>query len=140
MAVPPEADIEAKYIKLADRSVCIGPASSTLGYLQRAGHHFGGQVTDSRPSTATASSREHRLRRARRAVGFVFIGPRSPSHHPPDGRQGISQDAMRQPALPCVRGRAPRRTLPEPKEIDQDPGGAVGYPVIIREAAGGIAR
>ena len=33
VAVHSEPDAEAKYVKLADESVCIGPASSTLSYL-----------------------------------------------------------------------------------------------------------
>ena len=46
VAVHSEADIEAKYVKLADESVCIGPASSTLSYLNIPAIIAAAEVTD----------------------------------------------------------------------------------------------
>jgi hypothetical protein len=42
VAVHSEADTEAKYVKLADESVCIGPATLRAELPQHAGHHFRG--------------------------------------------------------------------------------------------------
>ncbi|MEN6584908.1 MAG: biotin carboxylase N-terminal domain-containing protein, partial [Sulfuricella sp.] len=47
VAVHSEADKEAKYVKLADESVCIGPASSTLSYLNIPAVISAAEVTDS---------------------------------------------------------------------------------------------
>jgi acetyl-CoA carboxylase biotin carboxylase subunit len=43
VVVHSEADREAKYVRLADESVCIGPAAFRPELSQRAGHHLGGR-------------------------------------------------------------------------------------------------
>ena len=47
VAVHSEADTEAKYVKLADESVCIGPAPSSLSYLNIPAIISAAEVTDS---------------------------------------------------------------------------------------------
>lgn len=59
VVVHSEADREAKYVKLADESVCIGPAPSAKSYLNVPALIAAAEVTDARPSTpATASCRK----------------------------------------------------------------------------------
>ena len=52
-----EADRDAKYVKLAEEAVCIGPAPSSQSYLNMPAHHLGGRSDRRRgdPSRATAS-------------------------------------------------------------------------------------
>ena len=46
VAVHSEADAEAKYVKLADESVCIGPAASSQSYLNVPAIISAAEVTD----------------------------------------------------------------------------------------------
>src|SRR5574343_1600250 len=46
VVVPSEADRDAKYVKLADESVCIGPAASSLSYLNVPAIISAAEVTD----------------------------------------------------------------------------------------------
>lgn len=46
VAVHSEADAEAKYVKLADESVCIGPAASAQSYLNIPAIISAAEVTD----------------------------------------------------------------------------------------------
>jgi acetyl-CoA carboxylase biotin carboxylase subunit len=89
VVVHSEADREAKYVKLADESVCIGPAPSAE-LPERAGHHAAAEVTDAGhpPGYGFLSENADFAERVEQS-GFVFIGPRR--NHPPDGRQGIRQ-------------------------------------------------
>jgi len=48
VVVHSEADSEAKYVKLADESVCIGPAASSASYLNIPAHHSAAEVTTPR--------------------------------------------------------------------------------------------
>ena len=47
VAVHSEADTDAKYVRLADESVCIGPAASSLSYLNVPAIISAAEVTDS---------------------------------------------------------------------------------------------
>ena len=93
VVVHSEADRDAKYVQLADESVCIGPAAVGAELPQHAGDHLRGRGHRRRghPSRATASCpRTPTSPRGSRRRGFVFIGPRA-GHDPPDGRQGQRQ-------------------------------------------------
>ena len=58
-----EADREAKYVKLADEAVCIGPASSTLSYLNMPAIIATAEVTDAEaihPGSSSSGRRRSR--------------------------------------------------------------------------------
>ena len=139
VAVHSEADTEAKYVKLADESVCIGPASSARSYLNVPAIISAAEVTDSEaihPGYGFLSENADFAERVEQS-GFVFIGPR------PDtirlmGDKVSAKDAMKVAGVPCVPGS--EGSLPEdPKEIVRI-ARAVGYPVIIKAAGGGGGR
>ncbi|CAH1745687.1 biotin carboxylase [Thauera humireducens] len=139
VAVHSEADTEAKYVRLADESVCIGPASSTLSYLNVPAIISAAEVTDAEaihPGYGFLSENADFAERVEQS-GFVFIGPR------PDtirlmGDKVSAKDAMKAAGVPCVPGSD--GALPEdPKEIVKI-ARAVGYPVIIKAAGGGGGR
>ncbi len=139
VAVHSEADTEAKYVKLADESVCIGPASSTLSYLNVPRIIAAAEVTDAEaihPGYGFLSENADFAERVEQS-GFVFIGPR------PDtirlmGDKVSAKDSMKAAGVPCVPGSD--GALPEdPKEIVKI-ARAVGYPVIIKAAGGGGGR
>jgi acetyl-CoA carboxylase, biotin carboxylase subunit len=139
VAVHSEADTEAKYVKLADESVCIGPAQSGLSYLNIPAIISAAEVTDAEaihPGYGFLSENADFAERVERS-GFIFIGPR-PETIRLMGDKVSAKEAMRAAQVPCVPGS--QGALPEdPKEIVKI-ARAVGYPVIIKAAGGGGGR
>lgn len=133
------ADTEAKYVKLADESVCIGPAPSTASYLNIPAIISAAEVTDAEaihPGYGFLSENANFAERVEKS-GFVFIGPR-PETISLMGDKVSAKDAMKAAGVPCVPGSD--GALPEdPKEITKI-ARAVGYPVIIKAAGGGGGR
>jgi acetyl-CoA carboxylase biotin carboxylase subunit len=139
VVVHSEADTEAKYVKLADESVCIGPAPSRESYLNIPAIISAAEVTDSEaihPGYGFLSENADFAERVEKS-GFVFIGPR-PESIRIMGDKVSAKDAMKAAGVPCVPGS--EGALPEdPKEIVKI-ARAVGYPVIIKASGGGGGR
>ena len=139
VVVHSEADREAKYVKLADESVCIGPASSTLSYLNVPAIISAAEVTDAQaihPGYGFLSENADFAERVETS-GFVFIGPRAETIRLM-GDKVSAKNAMKATGVPCVPGSD--GALPEdPKEIIRI-ARTVGYPVIIKAAGGGGGR
>jgi acetyl-CoA carboxylase biotin carboxylase subunit len=139
VVVHSEADRDAKYVRLADESVCIGPPPSAQSYLNIPAIIAAAEVTDAQaihPGYGFLSENADFAEKVERS-GFVFIGPR------PDtirlmGDKVSAKAAMLKAGVPCVPGS--EGALPEdPKEIVRI-ARAVGYPVIIKAAGGGGGR
>jgi acetyl-CoA carboxylase biotin carboxylase subunit len=139
VVVHSEADREAKYVRLADESVCIGPAPSALSYLNVPAIISAAEVTDAQaihPGYGFLSENADFAERVE-SSGFVFIGPR-PETIRLMGDKVSAKEAMRVTGVPCVPGS--EGSLPEdPKEIVRI-AKVVGYPVIIKAAGGGGGR
>ena len=107
VVVHSEADREAKYVKLADESVCIGPPPSSASYLNIPAIISAAEVTDAEAihPGLRLSLRERRLRRARRAERLRVHRP-ARRDDPPDGRQGERQERDEEGRRP---GRAGHR-------------------------------
>ena len=134
-----EADREAKYVKLADEAVCIGPAASALSYLNMPAIISTAEVTDAEaihPGYGFLSENADFAERVERS-GFVFIGP-TPDAIRMMGDKVSAKQAMIKSGVPCVPGS--EGALPDdPKEIIRQ-ARAIGYPVIIKAAGGGGGR
>ncbi|MDR3353196.1 MAG: acetyl-CoA carboxylase biotin carboxylase subunit [Zoogloeaceae bacterium] len=134
-----EADRETKYVKLADESVCIGPAASNLSYLNMPAIISAAEVTDAQaihPGYGFLSENADFAERVE-SSGFVFIGPRAETIRLM-GDKVSAKDAMRAAGVPCVPGS--EGALPdEPREISGI-ARQIGYPVIIKAAGGGGGR
>ncbi|MFA1686254.1 acetyl-CoA carboxylase biotin carboxylase subunit [Achromobacter dolens] len=139
VVVHSEADREAKYVRLADESVCIGPAPSRESYLNMPAIISAAEVTDSEaihPGYGFLSESADFADRVEKS-GFVFIGPR------PDtirlmGDKVSAKRAMIEAGVPVVPGS--EGALPDdPQEIIRV-AREVGYPVIIKAAGGGGGR
>jgi acetyl-CoA carboxylase biotin carboxylase subunit len=139
VAVHSEADSEAKYVKLADESVCIGPAPSTKSYLHVPAIIAAAEVTDAEaihPGYGFLSENADFAERVEQS-GFVFIGPR-PDTIRMMGDKVAAKDAMKASNVPCVPGSDgalgddPDEWLRMAKDI--------GYPIIIKAAGGGGGR
>ena len=139
VAVHSEADTEAKYVRLADESVCIGPAPSGASYLNVPAIISAAEVTDSEaihPGYGFLSENADFAERVEQS-GFVFIGPRADTIRLM-GDKVSAKDSMKAAGVPCVPGSD--GALPDdPKEIVKI-ARAVGYPVIIKAAGGGGGR
>jgi acetyl-CoA carboxylase biotin carboxylase subunit len=134
-----EADASAKYVKLADESVCIGPAPSPQSYLNMAAIISAAEVTDSEaihPGYGFLSENADFAERVEKS-GFTFIGPRAESIRLMGDKVSAKQ-AMIKTGVPTVPGSA--GALPDdPKEIVKI-AREIKYPVIIKAAGGGGGR
>jgi acetyl-CoA carboxylase biotin carboxylase subunit len=139
VAVHSLADAEAKYVRLADESVCIGPPASSESYLNIPAIISAAEVTDAEaihPGYGFLSENADFAERVEKS-GFVFIGPR------PDtirlmGDKVSAKNAMIKAGVPVVPGS--EGALPEePQEIVKI-ARKIGYPVIIKAAGGGGGR
>jgi acetyl-CoA carboxylase biotin carboxylase subunit len=133
------ADNEAKYVKLADESVCIGPPPSKDSYLNIPAIISAAEVTDAEaihPGYGFLSENADFAERVEKS-GFVFIGPR-PESIRLMGDKVSAKQAMQAAGVPTVPGS--EGALPEdPREVVKI-ARAVGYPVIIKAAGGGGGR
>jgi acetyl-CoA carboxylase biotin carboxylase subunit len=139
VAVHSEADTEAKYVKLADESVCIGPAPSASSYLNIPSIISAAEVTDAEaihPGYGFLAENADFADKVERS-GFIFIGPRAESIRLMGDKVSAKQ-AMLKAGVACVPGSD--GALPEdPKEIVRV-ARKVGYPVIIKASGGGGGR
>ena len=139
VAVHSEADADAKYVMLADESVCIGPAPSKDSYLNIPAIISAAEVTDAQaihPGYGFLSENADFAERVENS-GFVFIGPK-PENIRMMGDKVAAKAAMKRLGIPCVPGSD--GALPDdPKEIRKI-AATVGYPVIIKAAGGGGGR
>jgi len=134
------ADKEAKYVKLADEAVCIGPAPSGQSYLNMPAIISAAEVTDAEaihPGYGFLSENADFAERVEKS-GFAFIGPR-PESIRLMGDKVSAKNAMIKAGVPCVPGSAGALPTDNPKEIIAT-AKRVGYPVIIKASGGGGGR
>ncbi len=139
VAVHSEADRDAKYVKLADESVCIGPAPSSQSYLNVPAIIAAAEVTDAEaihPGYGFLSENADFAERVE-SSGFVFIGPR-PDSIRLMGDKVAAKDAMKASKVPCVPGSD--GALPDDPDEVLRIAREVGYPVLIKAAGGGGGR
>lgn len=134
-----EADREAKYVKLADEAVCIGPAPSNLSYLNMPAIISAAEVTDAEaihPGYGFLSENADFAERVERS-GFKFIGP-TPESIRMMGDKVSAKQAMIRAGVPCVPGS--EGALPDDAVVIKRIAKSIGYPVIIKAAGGGGGR
>ncbi len=138
VAVHSTADSDAMHVRLADESVCIGPPASKDSYLNIAAILSAATITGadaihpgvgflSENADFAAMVEEH---------GFVFIGP-TPEHINLMGDKVAAKQAADSLGIPVVPGSdgeimTAEEALPVANKI--------GYPVLIKAAAGGGGR
>ena len=139
VVVHSEADRDAKYVRLADESVCIGPPPSAQSYLHVPAIIAAAEVTDAQaihPGYGFLSENADFADKVEKS-GFVFIGPRVETIRLM-GDKISAKVAMTRAGVPCVPGS--EGALPDDaKEIVRVARG-VGYPVIVKAAGGGGGR
>jgi acetyl-CoA carboxylase biotin carboxylase subunit len=134
-----QADRDAKYVKLADEAVCIGPAPSGQSYLNMPAIIATAEVTDAEavhPGYGFLSENADFAERVERS-GFIFIGP-TPESIRLMGDKVTAKQTMIKAGVPCVPGS--EGALPDdPKEAIRI-ARTIGYPVIIKASGGGGGR
>ncbi len=134
-----EADREAKYVKLAEEAVCIGPAPSTQSYLNMPAIISAAEVTDAEaihPGYGFLSENADFAERVEKS-GFQFIGP-TPESIRIMGDKVSAKQAMIKAGVPCVPGS--EGALPDDPAAIRRIAKQIGYPVIIKAAGGGGGR
>ena len=134
-----EADTEAKYVKLADESVCIGPPPASASYLNIPAIISAAEVTDAEaihPGYGFLAENADFAEKVERS-GFVFIGPR-PENIRLMGDKVSAKQAMSKAGVPTVPGS--EGALPEDGREIIKVARKIGYPVIIKASGGGGGR
>ena len=139
VAIYSEADKDAKYVKIADEAVCIGPAKSSQSYLHIPSLIAAAEITNAQaihPGYGFLSENAEFAKRVE-GSGFVFIGPR-PENIATMGDKVKAKEAMIKAGVPVVPGSEGELPLDD-KEVIKI-ARKVGYPVIIKAVAGGGGR
>ncbi len=134
-----EADRDAKYVKLADEAVCIGPPPSAQSYLNMPAIISAAEVTDAEaihPGYGFLSENADFAERVEKS-GFVFIGP-TPGAIRTMGDKVAAKQAMIRAGVPCVPGS--EGALPDDAAEVKRIARTIGYPVIVKAAGGGGGR
>ena len=139
VAVHSTADRELKHVRLADQAVCIGPPNSALSYLNVPAIISVAEVTNSdaiHPGYGFLSENADFAEQVEKS-GFVFIGPTAETIRLMGDKVSAKHQMQRSgvPTVPGSEGAVPD----DPDEvlrIARD----IGYPVIVKAAAGGGGR
>ena len=136
VAVHSEADKDSLHVKLADESVCIGPAPSPQSYLYIPAIIAAAEVTGAdavHPGYGFLAENANFAEQVEQS-GFIFIGPRADPIRLMGDKVSAKQ-AMQEAGVPCVPGSD--GALPDDPETIIKTAAKVGYPVIIKASGGG---
>ena len=139
VAVHSEADKDSLHVKLADESVCIGPAPSPQSYLYIPAIIAAAEVTGAdaiHPGYGFLAENANFAEQVKQS-GFIFIGPRADTIRLMGDKVSAKQ-AMQEAGVPCVPGSD--GALPDDSETIIKTAAKVGYPVIIKASGGGGGR
>ncbi|MCB8880819.1 acetyl-CoA carboxylase biotin carboxylase subunit [Acidisoma cellulosilytica] len=138
VAVHSTADADAMHVRLADESVCIGPPAARDSYLNIPAILSAAAITGAdaiHPGYGFLSENAS-FAEIVEAHGIAFIGPTA-QHITMMGDKIAAKDAMRRLGVPLVPGSdGALATLAEAAEVAE----RIGYPVLIKAAAGGGGR
>lgn len=139
VAVHSEADRDLKHVRLADESVCIGPAASRESYLNVPAIISAAEVTDAvaiHPGYGFLSENADFAERVIQS-GFIFVGPR-PETIRVMGDKVAAIEAMKKAGIPTLPGSD--GPLGEDPETNLNIARRIGFPIIIKAAGGGGGR
>ena len=136
VALYSEADGDAKYVRLADESVCIGPAAAAHSYLNRASVISAAEVTAANaihPGYGFLSENADFAEQVEQS-GFIFVGPK-PETIRVMGDKISAIRAMRAAGVPCVPGSD--GPLPDDPDETLRIAQSIGFPLMIKASGGG---
>ncbi len=138
VAVHSEADASAMHVRLADESVCIGPASAAKSYLNIPSIIAAAEITGAQaihPGYGFLSENA-RFAEIVGAHGMTFIGPK-PEHIRIMGDKISAKQTVKEAGIPVVPGSDGAVTSEEEAMAAAE---EIGFPVLIKAAAGGGGR
>ena len=138
VAVHSEADRGAMWVRLADESVCIGPAPAAKSYLNIPSIIAAAEITGAQaihPGYGFLSENA-RFAEIVEAHGMTFIGPK-PEHIRIMGDKITAKQTVLDAGIPCVPGSAGEV---ETVEAAIAASKTIGFPLIVKAAAGGGGR
>jgi len=138
VAVHSTADADAMHVRLADESVCIGPPAAAQSYLNIPQIIAACEITGAEAIHPGYGFLSENARFAEIVAehGITFIGPR-PEHIRLMGDKIAAKAAVKALGIPTVPGSDGAVTSDaQAKSI----GDAIGYPVLVKAAAGGGGR
>jgi acetyl-CoA carboxylase biotin carboxylase subunit len=139
VAVHSTVDRNLKHVGMADESVCIGPAPANQSYLNVPAIIAAMEVTDAEavhPGYGFLAENADFAERVEES-GFTFIGPRAETIRLM-GDKVSAINAMHQAGVPCVPGS--NGPLDDDDRRSRRLADEIGYPVLIKAAAGGGGR
>lgn len=139
IAVHSTADRELKHVRLADQAVCIGPAPSALSYLNIPAIISAAELTNAdaiHPGYGFLSENADFADQVENS-GFKFIGPRGETIRLMGDKVSAKQ-AMNKTGVPTVPGT--EGAIPDDPDEVLRVARDIGYPVIVKAAAGGGGR
>jgi acetyl-CoA carboxylase, biotin carboxylase subunit len=135
VAVYSDIDKESLHIRLADESVCIGPASVTQSYLNIPAILSAAEITESdaiHPGYGFLSENYH-FAEACITSGITFIGP-TPENIRLGGDKAKARQTMKRKGVPVVSGSdGPVAT----EEMAMKVAKKIGFPIVLKASAGG---
>ncbi|HBU15197.1 MAG TPA: acetyl-CoA carboxylase biotin carboxylase subunit [Gemmobacter sp.] len=138
VAVHSEADRGAMWVRLADESVCIGPASAAKSYLNIPSIIAAAEITGAQaihPGYGFLSENA-RFAEIVEAHGMTFIGPK-PEHIRVMGDKISAKQTVMDAGIPVVPGS---KGEVETVEAAIEASKSIGFPLIVKAAAGGGGR
>jgi len=139
VAVYSQADRDLKHVRLADEAVCIGPAPAVKSYLNMAALISAAEITQAdaiHPGYGFLSENADFAESVERS-GFIFIGPKAETIRLMGSKTNAKAE-MIAAGVPCVPGS--EGVLPDDENTCIEIARQVGYPVLIKAAAGGGGR
>ncbi|MFZ2950652.1 MAG: acetyl-CoA carboxylase biotin carboxylase subunit [Desulfuromonadaceae bacterium] len=138
VAVYSQADIHSLHVKLADESVCIGPASSAQSYLNINAIISAAELTDAEaihPGYGFLSENAQFAEICEKC-GIIFIGPTAESMRIMGDKISARQAVIKQgvPILPGTKEGV--KSVEDAVKVAKE----IGFPVIIKATAGGGGR
>ena len=137
VAVYSTADETARHVRIADEAVCVGKPSARDSYL-----NIGALIDAARGTGAEAVhpgygflAENAAFARACEEAGLIWVGP-SPAAIDQMGDKAVARELARSAGVPVVPGTAGRLTLDDALGTAEE----VGYPVMVKAAAGGGGR
>lgn len=138
VAVYSEADKDASYVKLADEAICIGPAAAGKSYLNIPAIISAAEIADVdaiHPGYGFLAENAH-FAEVCGECGITFIGP-SPAAMRKLGDKVAAKQMARDAKVPQVPGSdGPVNNESDAVKLANK----IGYPVIVKAAAGGGGR
>src|SRR3972149_9745605 len=139
VAVYSQADQHSLHVRFADEAICIGPPPASESYLNIPAVISAAEITGAdaiHPGYGFLAENANFAEKAEKS-GFIFIGPNHETIHTM-GDKISAIKAMKKAGIPCIPGSDGSLSKNEQENIQLAK--KIGFPIIIKAAAGGGGR